>query len=106
MNDKIAELSATLTNPLGLHARPSVKLTRLAKTFASEIEMRAAGEETWIDAKSIVKVMAVKATKGVNLQFWAKGPDADEALAALSALVLGGFAEDSGLSEQTEPLNG
>ena len=106
MDDKIAELSARLTNPLGLHARPSVKLTRLAKTFASEIEMRPSAQETWIDAKSIVKVMAVKATKGVILQFRAKGPDADQALAALKALVASGFAEDEGLSEKAEPLNG
>ena len=39
MDDNIAISSATLINALGLHARPSVKLTRLAKTFASQIEM-------------------------------------------------------------------
>ena len=106
MDDKIAVSSATLTNPLGLHARPSVKLTRLAKTFASQIEMAAGTGEPWTDAKSIVKVMAIKAAKGVTLQFRAKGPDAAEAMAALSALVISGFAEDEGLSEQPEPLNG
>lgn len=83
-----------------------MKLTRLAKTFASEIEMATGTEEPWIDAKSIVKVMAVKAAKGVTLQFRAKGSDADEALAALSALVESGFAEHEGLGEQPEPLNG
>jgi phosphocarrier protein HPr len=106
MDDKIALSSATLTNPLGLHARPAVKLTRLAKTFVSGIEMARGTEEPWIDAKSIVKVMAVKAAKGVTLQFRAKGPDADEALAALIALVVSGFAEDEGLGEQPESFNG
>jgi phosphocarrier protein HPr len=106
MDDNIEVLSATLTNPLGLHARPSVKLTRLAKTFASEIEMAAGAEEPWIDTKSIVKVMALKAAKGLTLRFRAKGPDAAEALAALKTLVVSGFAEDEGLSEKAEPLNG
>ena len=106
MDDNIAVSSAALTNPLGLHARPSVKLTRLAKTFASEIEMAAGAEGPWVDAKSIVKVMAVKAAKGATLRFRAKGPDATEALFALQALVVGGFAEDEGLSEHAEPLNG
>lgn len=106
MDHNVAVLSATLTNALGLHARPSVKLTRLAKTFASQIEMAAGAEGPWIDAKSVVKVMALKAAKGTVLQFRAKGPDADQALAALKALVASGFAEDEGLSEKAEPLNG
>ena len=106
MDDNIAISSATLTNALGLHARPSVKLTRLAKTFASQIEMTAGTEGQWTDAKSIVKVMALKAAKGVTLRFRAKGPDRDEALAALKELVASGFAEDEGFSEQPEPLNG
>ena len=106
MDDNIAVSSATLVNALGLHARPSVKLTRLAKTFASEIEMAAGAEGPWVDAKSIVKVMAVKAAKGATLRFRANGPDAAEALVALQALVVGGFAEDEGLSEHAEPLNG
>ena len=106
MDDKTATCSATLINALGLHARPSVKLTRLARTFASEIEIAAGTEGPWIDAKSIVRVMAVKAAKGVTLRFRAKGPDAAEALAALRELVMDGFADDEDLSEKANPLNG
>jgi phosphocarrier protein len=106
MDDTTAILAATLVNPLGLHARPSVKLTKLAKTFVSQIELAAGAEGPWVDAKSIVKVMAVKAAKGVTLQFRAKGPDAAAALAALRALVVEGFAEDEGFSGQAERLNG
>ena len=88
-------------------SRPAVgEATRLAKTFASQIEMAAGTEGRWIDAKSIVKVMALKAAKGVILRFRAKGPDRNEALAALKELVASGFAEDEGFSEQPEPLNG
>ncbi len=61
--------SSPLTNAIGLHARPSVKLTKLAKTFASKIEVAASPDGPWVDAKSIVKVMAVKAGKGDDPAF-------------------------------------
>ncbi len=94
MDEFTATASAPLTNSIGLHARPSVKLTKLAKTFTAQIEVAPAAEGPWVDAKSIVKVMAVKATKGVVLHFRAKGPDADAALAALKELVALGFDEN------------
>jgi phosphocarrier protein HPr len=94
MNDAVATCSAVLTNSIGLHARPSVKLTKLAKTFAAQIEVAVAPEGPWVDAKSIVKVMAVKAAKGATLHFRANGADAKAALAALRDLVVLGFHED------------
>ena len=94
MDDFTATSSAALTNPIGLHARPSVKLTKLAKKFESQIELAPAEDGPWVDAKSIVKVMAVKAAKGTILHFRATGPDAHAALAALGALVALNFHED------------
>lgn len=85
--------SVLLTHEVGLHARPSVKLTKLAKTFQSTIELGLDGGEIWIDAKSIVKVMAAKAPQGSTLYFRASGPDADKAVAALVALVDRDFDE-------------
>jgi phosphocarrier protein HPr len=102
MDDITATSSVALTNSIGLHARPSVKLTKLAKTFIAQIEVAPAAEGPWVDAKSIVKVMAVKATKGVVLHFRAKGPDADAALAALKDLVALGFDEND-LAHQALP---
>ncbi len=52
--------SVTITHPIGLHARPAVKLTKLAKSFAAEIRLRGLPDGEWVDAKSIVKVMALK----------------------------------------------
>ncbi len=78
---------------VGLHARPSVKLTKLAKTFASKIELGLSEDGPWIDAKSIVKLMAFKAAKGSILHFRAHGDDANEAVAALVALVRRDFDE-------------
>jgi phosphocarrier protein HPr len=82
-----------IEHQVGLHARPSVKLTKLAKTFASKIELGLSEDGPWIDAKSIVKVMAFKAAKGSTLHFRAHGGDANEAVAALVALVRRDFDE-------------
>ncbi len=83
--------SALLTNEVGLHARPSVKLTQLAKRFDANIEFALDTSGPWVDAKSPVKVMRFKASKGATLHFRATGADAREALVAIIALVAGGF---------------
>jgi phosphocarrier protein len=82
-----------LTHAVGLHARPSVKLTKLAKTFQSRIELSPSPAGPWIDAKSIVKVMAAKVPQGVHLHFRAVGDDAASAVAALIGLVERDFDE-------------
>jgi phosphocarrier protein HPr len=85
--------SAVLVNPVGLHARPSVKLTQCAKSFAAAIEIALAPDGPWTDAKSPVKVMRVKAPQGAMLYFRVAGPDGEAALAAVLALVHDGFGE-------------
>ncbi|MEZ2142892.1 HPr family phosphocarrier protein [Bradyrhizobium sp. DN5] len=85
--------SAVLVNPVGLHARPSVKLTQCAKGFAAKIEIALAADGPWTDAKSPVKVMRVKAPQGATLHFRISGPDGEAALAAMLALVHDGFGE-------------
>ena len=82
-----------IQHEVGLHARPSVKLTKLAKTFTSKIELGLSENGPWIDAKSIVKVMAFKAAKGSTLHFRAQGDDATQAVAALVELVRRDFDE-------------
>jgi len=93
-------VSVPLTNDVGLHARPSVKLTQLAKRFDAQIEFALAVTGPWVDAKSPVKVMRFKAAKGDTLHFRASGADAPEALAAIVALVERGFAGEAGESSQ------
>jgi phosphocarrier protein HPr len=88
-----AEAQVTITHDVGLHARPSVKLTKLAKGFASQIRLALAEGGPWIDAKSIVKVMAAKAPRGTTLFLRAEGEDAHEALDALVSLVARDFDE-------------
>lgn len=89
-----AALSTELVNLLGLHARPCVKLTQLAKRHSANIEMALAAEGPWIDAKSPVKVMRAKAAKGAHLHFRAEGEDAEAALAAIAELIAGKFDEE------------
>ena len=96
MSGKVSTGSVLLLHDAGLHARPSVKLTKLAKTFGSKIELSLSDSGPWIDAKSIVKVMAFKAAKGSTLHFRARGDDATEAVAALVALVGRDFDEGHG----------
>ena len=78
---------AVVRDPTGLHARPAVKLTKLAKAQASTIEMRAGSEGTWVNAKSPNAVMKLKAGHGETLFFRAAGADAEAAVAALVSLV-------------------
>ncbi|HVY98468.1 MAG TPA: HPr family phosphocarrier protein [Dongiaceae bacterium] len=90
-----ATASAILSHAAGLHARPSLKLTMLAKTFAAKIELALKPEGPWIDAKSIVKVMATKAPMGSTLHFRASGENAQGALDAILALIARDFDEGS-----------
>jgi phosphocarrier protein HPr len=86
--------SIELTNAVGLHARPSVKLTQLAKTFSASVELAIDPEGPWNDAKSPVKVMRVKAPKGAMLYFRAEGSDEEAALQAMVELVAARFGEE------------
>ena len=89
----MAQGSVLITHDVGLHARPSVKLTKLAKGFSSTIEIAASEEGPWIDAKSIVKVMAMKARQNSTLFVRASGDDAQAAVDAVTGLVTRDFDE-------------
>jgi len=84
---KLATGSVLLTHDVGLHARPSVKLTKLAKRFEARISLAVSREGPWLDAKSISKVMAAKVPKDSTLFFQAEGRDAQNAVSALVMLV-------------------
>ncbi len=87
-----------LTHPVGLHARPSLKLTKLAKRFSADIGVATSPDGPWINAKSVNRVMASKVPCGARLFFSAQGSDAGEAVQALRSLVEQDFADD-----QTSP---
>lgn len=95
MSERMVTASAVLTNAVGLHARPSVKLTQLAKSFPGSVEIALDATGPWVDAKSPVKVMRVKAPQGTTLFVRTAGPDADQAAAALVGLVERRFDEEA-----------
>ena len=89
----IVKGSVRLVHAVGMHARPAVKLIKLAKRFRSQIAMRVAGAADWIDAKSIAKVMAMRAARDSMIEFEASGADAQVAVAALVTLIAQDFPD-------------
>jgi phosphocarrier protein len=82
-----------ITNAVGLHARPAVKLTKFAKGFSSTVEIALHASGPWIDAKSIVRVMAMKAKCQSLLHIRARGEDGAAAVAGIVSLVRRQFDE-------------
>ena len=85
------QVTTTITNKLGLHARASAKLTKLAGSFPCEIWL-SKGERR-VNAKSIMGVMMLAAGKGSTVTVETNGGDADAALAAILKLIAGRFGE-------------
>jgi phosphocarrier protein HPr len=83
--------TTTISNKLGLHARASAKLTKLAGSFPCEVWM-AKGERR-INAKSIMGVMMLAAGMGSTVVIDVDGPREEEAMAALLALIGDKFGE-------------
>ncbi len=96
----MAEAQVLITHDVGLHARPSVKLTKLAKGFGARIDLALAEQGPWVDAKSIVKVMATKAPKGSTIYIRAEGDDAEDAVEALVGLIQRDFDEGGSHADQ------
>jgi phosphocarrier protein HPr len=81
----------TISNKLGLHARASAKLTKLAGSFRSEVWM-SKGERR-VNAKSIMGVMMLAAGIGSSVEIETDGADEQTAMEALLALVADKFGE-------------
>jgi phosphocarrier protein len=88
--------SVKLVHAVGMHARPAVKLAKLAKRFRARIVVRVVGATEWIDAKSVAKVMAMRAPCDSTIEFVATGTDARAAIGALTALVANDFPDNEG----------
>ncbi|CAD5371859.1 phosphohistidinoprotein-hexose phosphotransferase component of PTS system (Hpr) [Rubrivivax sp. A210] len=85
------QTSITISNKLGLHARASAKLTKLAGGFKSEIHLSRNGRR--VNAKSIMGVMMLAAGMGSQVDIEIEGADAQEAMDALRKLIDGKFGE-------------
>jgi phosphocarrier protein len=83
---------ATIINKLGLHARASSKLTKLAGSFRCEISM--SRNDRRINAKSIMGVMMLAAGMGSVVEIEIEGEQEQEAMNALLALIADKFGEN------------
>ena len=80
-----------ISNKLGLHARASAKLTKLAGSFRSEIFLSRNGRR--VNAKSIMGVMMLAAGMGTEIEIETEGEDERQAMDALIALIGDKFGE-------------
>ena len=92
-NGEVFTDAVRLIHAVGMHARPAVKLTKLAKRFQAQISVRVEGAADWINAKSVAKVMALRAAHGSIIEIKASGEDAKAAVAALVDLVATDFPD-------------
>jgi phosphocarrier protein len=83
--------STTISNKLGLHARASAKLTKLAGTFPCDVWI-SRGERR-VNAKSIMGVMMLAAGIGTQVELETSGDREQEAMDALLALIADKFGE-------------
>ena len=83
--------AATISNKLGLHARASAKLTKLAGGFVSDVHLSRNGRR--VNAKSIMGVMMLAAGMGSEVEIEIEGADEQAAMAAIVALIDDKFGE-------------
>ena len=89
----MVECGVTIVNRLGLHARAAARLVRTATAFESALRLVRADRSASADAKSILSVLMLAASRGTELIITADGVDEREALDALCQLISGGFGE-------------
>ncbi len=86
-----ATAQVLIKNRKGLHARASAKFVRCAELFESDVQVTK--DDTTVGGTSIMGLMMLGASIGSTLKLEAEGPDAEAAVAALTALVDDLFGE-------------
>lgn len=86
------EATVRVRNVKGLHARASAKFVRLAETFHADVTVTR--DDQSVGGTSIMGLMMLAAGPGTDLRLTIAGPEARQALEALTALVASGFGED------------
>ena len=81
-----------ITNKLGLHARAAAKLVKAAGAFISSIEIEK--QDQRVNAKSIMSVMMLAASRGNTVSLYVEGEDQEDAMAAVVELIEDKFGED------------
>jgi phosphocarrier protein len=88
----MTELSVTIKNRAGIHARPAALIVQTASKFASNIWLEKGSDR--INAKSIMGIITLGASFGATLLIFAEGKDEEAAAAAIQALFDSRFEEE------------
>ena len=83
----------TIINRLGLHARAAAQLVRLASGFQSKIKLIRTDNSVIADAKSILSVLTLAASKGIELEIEIEGEDEQTAFESIQEIFRDGFGE-------------
>ncbi len=91
----LVEAKFVVQGELGLHARPAGRFVSLAARFECDILVARAADgadddaenEEWVSGRSVLSILSLAAGQGTVLRLRAQGPDAEEAVQALGALV-------------------
>ena len=88
----MVERTFTLHNPTGLHARPAALFVKEVQKFSdTDIFVRKGDKE--ISARSLLSLLSLGIAQGETIVIRCQGPREEEAMAALAALIEGGFGE-------------
>jgi phosphocarrier protein len=88
------ETTVRVTNTLGLHARAAARLVRLAATFKSKVTVRRNDTNAEANAKDILSVLSIAASRGVEVQIIADGIDEQDAVNQITKLFTDNFGEE------------
>lgn len=88
------EKTLVIEHKLGLHARPAAMFVKAASEFDSDITIQnVSGESDPVDAKSILSVLTLGVAQGHTISLAAEGPDEQESVESLVALIESNFGE-------------
>ena len=82
----------TVVNSLGIHARPAAMLVQRVLAYESEVFIQFNGSR--VNAKSIMGLLTLAATRGSRITVVCSGPDAEEAMSAVREVFDSGFGEE------------
>ena len=82
-----------IVNQLGLHARAAAQLVRLANNYKSSVKIIRADNNNFADAKSILSILTLAASKGTKIELEIEGEDEKEAFLKIVDIFENGFGE-------------
>ena len=83
----MTEREFTVTNEFGLHARPAGQVATLAAQFEANLEI--ASQNEWVSARSVLSMLSLAIGPGSHVRVRAEGPDEENAVDAIGALLVG-----------------